>query len=273
MTQQTTRPILVLGATGKTGRRVVSRLRANGTPVRAASRSSDTRFDWHDRTTWAAALDGVSALYLVLPPQEAPAGDLVTRAVAAGVNRIVLLSGRGAQHIEYASSVEQAVRDSGAQWAIMRPNNFNQNFTEDVFYPMVRSGELALPIGQVPEPFIDAEDIADVAVALLTEDGYHGHTYEMTGPRALTWAEAAETIGAATGRPVRFVDVPAEEFVPAALAAGVAPDAAEELSGNFAVMREGVIAEVDDGVQRVLGREPRDFTAYVKQAAASGAWD
>jgi uncharacterized protein YbjT (DUF2867 family) len=273
LTQQTTRPVLVLGATGKTGRRVVARLQAKSIPARAASRSSGTHFDWHHPTTWDAALNGASALSLALPPEEVPVGDLITRAVAAGVDRIVLLSGRGAQHVEYSRAVEGLVHDSGVEWAVMRPNNFSQNFTEDAFYPMIMSGELALPIGGIPEPFIDAEDIADVATVLLTEDGHHGETYEMSGPQALTWAEAAETIAEAAGRPVRFVDVPPDKFVPVALAAGLSQKAARDLSGMFAVMREGLIAEVGDGVRRVLGREPVDFATYAKRAAASGAWD
>ncbi|RKT87490.1 NmrA family NAD(P)-binding protein [Saccharopolyspora antimicrobica] len=274
----TGRTILVLGATGKTGRRVVARLRAAGEQVRAASRSADVRFDWADRSSWLAALSGATAVYLVVPEEVEPVAPFVELAVEAGVERFVVLSGRGAD--TYGDSAfgrsmiaaERAVRDSGADWTIMRPNNFNQNFDEDLFHAPVVAGRLALPIGDVPEPFVDAADVADVAAALLTEDGHAGQVYELSGPRALTFATAVESIATASGREVRFVELTSPEYLAELVAGGVPGEAAHALTAMFDLLRRGTLAEPTDGVQRVLGRAPRDFDSYVAAAAAAGAW-
>lgn len=193
-------PTLVLGSTGKTGRRVTACLRLQGRPVRAASRTSPTRFDWSDPDGWAAALDGVGAVYIVPPPTPGPVHDFVAQAESAGVRRLVLLSGRGAGTWGDSTfglnmlSAEEAVRSSSVAWSIARASNFNQNFDEDLYRAPILSGRVALPAGSVPEPFVDVEDVADVAAVLLTEPGHGGSTYELSGPRAMTWAEAVEQI-------------------------------------------------------------------------------
>lgn len=276
MTQHTADPILVLGASGKTGRRVVSRLRAAGLPTRAASRSSQVHFDWSDPATWDAALSGVSAVYLALPEGPVPVRDFLHHAAAAGADRLVALSGRGVDRWgepgEGLLAVEQAVRDSGMRWSIMRPNNFNQNFDEYALRGPVMAGRVALPTGGVPEPFIDAEDVADVATALLTEDGHEGRTYEMSGPAALTWSEAVEQIARASGRRIDFVDLDPHDYVQDQVEAGVPKEEAQIWAAMFDVLRRGHLADPADGVQRVLGREPRDFASYAARAAAAGAW-
>ncbi|MGB8943978.1 MAG: NAD(P)H-binding protein [Streptomyces sp.] len=165
--------ILVLGATGKTGRRLVPLLRDAGHTVRAASRSGETRFDWNDRSTWAPVLEGVTALYLVGPPEPEPIADFVDTAVAAGVRRFVVLSGRGVEVFKDSfepsmAEAERVVRAADVDWTVIRPNNFSQNFDEDIFATALLEGRLALPVGDVPEPFIDVEDIVEVAAALLT---------------------------------------------------------------------------------------------------------
>lgn len=269
---------LVLGATGKTGRRVTARLRAAGKTVRAASRSSEARFDWTDPSTWDDVVNGVSAVYVVAPGVPGPAHEFVPRAVAAGVRRFVLLSGRGADTWDDSGfgvdmlSAEEAVRASGVEWSILRPSNFSQNFDEDLFHAPIMAGELALPAGDIVEPFIDADDVADVAVALLTERGHAGRTYELSGPRGLTFREATEEIARVSGRPVRYREVSPEEYVAALVAQGFSPEDASYLRAMFDLMRRGLIAEVTDGVDRVLGRKPRDFESYVARAAAVGAW-
>ncbi|SFO36590.1 Uncharacterized conserved protein YbjT, contains NAD(P)-binding and DUF2867 domains [Saccharopolyspora antimicrobica] len=257
---------------------MVARLRAAGEQVRAASRSADVRFDWADRSSWLAALSGATAVYLVVPEEVEPVAPFVELAVEAGVERFVVLSGRGAD--TYGDSAfgrsmiaaERAVRDSGADWTIMRPNNFNQNFDEDLFHAPVVAGRLALPIGDVPEPFVDAADVADVAAALLTEDGHAGQVYELSGPRALTFATAVESIATASGREVRFVELTSPEYLAELVAGGVPGEAAHALTAMFDLLRRGTLAEPTDGVQRVLGRAPRDFDSYVAAAAAAGAW-
>lgn len=185
------RTTLVLGATGKTGRRVTARLRLGRIPVRPASRSGETPFDWSRPDGWDAALRDVDAVYLVPPAIPGPVHDFVARAQEAGVQRVVLLSGRGADTWGDSTfgldmrDAEDAVRRSALQWTILRANNFDQNFDEELFHAPVVDGELALPAGDVPEPFIDIEDVADVAATVLTEPGRHaGRIYELSGPRS-----------------------------------------------------------------------------------------
>ncbi|GGR72921.1 NmrA family transcriptional regulator [Streptomyces aureoverticillatus] len=270
-------PVLVLGATGKTGRRIVPRLRAAGHTVRAASRSGETRFDWNERSTWAPVLSGVRALYLVAPEDPDPVVDFVAQAAAAGVRRFVVLSGRGTHvsgeaFLPGMARAERAVEEAGVDWTVIRANNFAQNFSEDFFHAPLLAGRLALPVGDTPEPFVDVEDIADVAVALLTQDGHTRRVYELSGPRALTYAEAVAEIAAASGRPMRYEPITPEQFR-AELTAADVPDAfAEELTALFVFVEEGHLSPVATGVREVLGREARDFTEYVKAAAAAGAW-
>ncbi|MEU5957226.1 NAD(P)H-binding protein [Streptomyces sp. NPDC047525] len=269
--------ILVLGATGKTGRRLVPRLRDAGRTVRAASRSGETRFDWADRTTWAPVLEGVGALYLVGPPTPEPIADFVDQAVAAGVRRFVVLSGRGVE--VYGDSfepsmaeAERVVRDAGVDWTVIRPNNFTQNFDEDIFAAPLLAGRLALPVGDVPEPFIDVDDIADVAAVLLTEDGHTGRVYELSGPRALSFADAVAELAEASGRPMRFEDITADAYVAELTEGGVPADTARALADVLAWLADGYNAAPVSGVRDVLGREPRDFSVYAKAAAEAKAW-
>ncbi|WP_319690820.1 NAD(P)H-binding protein [Streptomyces sp. ME19-01-6] len=211
------------------------------------------------------------------PEDPALAQIFVKQATEAGVGRFVALSARGIEQLPANSfqgmtAAEQAVRASGAEWTIIRPNNFNQNFDEDVWRAPLRDGLLALPIGSVPEPFIDAQDIADVAAAALTSDGHHGQVYDLSGPRALTFGTAVATIARAAGRSIRYVELTPEEYRAELLAEGVPEEAATELNALFAGMRAGHFAEPGDGVRHVLGRDPIDFDTYAARAAAAGAW-
>ncbi|MEU7750465.1 NAD(P)H-binding protein [Micromonospora sp. NPDC049171] len=268
--------ILVLAGTGKTGRRLAQTLRAAGQRVRPASRSGEVRFDWSQQVTWGPALEGVSAVYLLAPEDPAPAADFVAQAVDSGVGRFVALSGRGIDRMVDFSpgmvAAEEAVRKSGVQWTIIRPNNFSQNFSEDLFRQPLLDGRLALPIGDTPEPFVDAQDIADVAATLLTSPGHHEQVYDLSGPRALTFAEAVATISTASGRPMRFVELTAEQYQAELLAEGYPAETATALNALFAGMRAGHLAEPTDGVRRVLGRDALDFDTYAARAAAAGAW-
>lgn len=265
----------VAGATGKTGRRVVARLRELGRPVREGSRAGSPPFDWDEPATWDAALRGAGAAYVAFAPDiSAPgaAGTLAAFAAAArdrGVTRLVLLSGRGE---EEAVVSEQAVRDELPATTVVRASWFAQNFSEDVFLGPVLEGRIALPAGDVPEPFVDAGDIAAVAVAALTGDGHAGQTYELTGPRLLTFGDVAGEIAAATGRPVTYEPVTADEFVAGAVAGGVPRELAVLLADLFVRVLDGRNAHLTGDVERVLGRAPRDFADYAREAAASGAW-
>jgi uncharacterized protein YbjT (DUF2867 family) len=269
------KPTLVLGGTGKTGRRVAERLEARGLPVRIGSRSGEPPFDWEDRSTWATALEGMGSVYvayypdLAVPGAAETVGSFAELAVRSGVPRLVLLAGRGEPEAEEA---EQAVRDTGAELTILRSTWFAQNFSEDFWRDYVLSGEVALPAGDTPEPFVDVDDVADVAVAAVTEDGHVGQLYELTGPRLLTFAEAVDEISRAVGRKISYVPVSIEEVVAAAYE-DVPGEVIELLTYLFGEILDGRNAHVTDGVQRALGRQPRDFADYARDAAASGVWN
>ncbi|MGI5175706.1 NmrA family transcriptional regulator [Dactylosporangium sp. CA-152071] len=259
---------LVLGGTGKTGRRVAQRLRGAGVPVRIGSRTAPQPFDWTDPATWQPVLSGVRSVYVSYQPDLAAPGApqaiqaFTDLAAASGVTRLVLLSGRGEDE---AAVCEQIVRSAGVESTVLRCSWFNQNFSEDHLLEPVLAGEVALPVGDVPEPFVDADDIADVAVAALTEEGHDGQVYELTGPRLLTFAGAVAEIAAATGRDITFVQVPAADY-----AAQLPPELADLLMYLFTTVLDGRNAHLTDDVRLILGREPRDFADYAKQTA--GTW-
>ncbi|MFD5202287.1 NmrA family transcriptional regulator [Streptomyces sp. NPDC058375] len=266
---------LVLGGTGKTGSRVTRLLTGRGLPVRIGSRSGGVPFDWADQATWAPALAGVSAVYLsYYPDLAAPGapeaiGAFAETAVASGARRLVLLSGRGEPEAE---DCEKAVAASGADWTVLRASWFAQNFSEGYLLEPVRAGEVALPASEVGEPFVDVGDIAEVAVAVLTGQGHTGRTYDVTGPRLLTFAEAVSAIADATGRTLPFVSVPADAYAAALAAEGVPDEVTGLITYLFTTVLDGRNASLGDGVQQVLGRPARDFTAYARETAATGVW-
>ena len=270
---------LVLGGTGKTGRRVVERLEALGMPVRVASRSAEPPFDWENPDTWAPALSGVGTAYVSYYPDLAIPGAVeavrafAERAVGAGVGRLVLLSGRGEEEAQRAeAALQEVANEAGVEWTIVRCAWFMQNFDENYLLEPILAGEVALPSGDVPEPFVDAGDIADVAVAALTEDGHADQVYELTGPRLLTIEEAVGEISSATGREIRFVTDSLEEYEAVLAEAEVPPEFLSFLTYLFGTVLDGRNASLTDGVRRALGREPKDFRHYAREAAASGVW-
>jgi uncharacterized protein YbjT (DUF2867 family) len=266
---------LVLGGTGKTGRRVVERLKARGVPVRIGSRSAERPFEWQDPTTWGPVLQNVGAVYITYYPDLAVPGAadsiqaFVDQAVQSKVRRLVLLSGRGE---EEAQRCERIVQNAGVEWTILRASWFSQNFSEAFMRDLVLDGVVALPAGDVREPFIDAEDIADVAVAALTEPGHAGQLYELTGPRLLTFAEAVGEIAQTTDREITYTPIPQEAFTSALTEQEVPADFVDLLGFLFNEVLDGRNAHLADGVQRALGRAPRDFTDFVRDADAAGAW-
>jgi uncharacterized protein YbjT (DUF2867 family) len=265
--------LLVLGATGTVGRRLTEALQGAGHVVRAASRSGRPPFDWTDRATWGPVLDGVSRRYLLAPDGIPVDAEFVAQAVARGVDRIVLQSSGGIEVMgdERLMAAERTVRGSGARWTILRPSWFNQNFDEGFFSDAVRAGELALPVGDMRQAFVDARDIAAVAAAALTEDGHTGQSYEVTGPQALSFAEALDVIGRAVGRPIRF-DGTVDGYLAAQAAFGRSRDeVAPEIAAFTALARTGDAAPTDV-VPRVTGRPATTFETYAVEAAARGAW-
>jgi uncharacterized protein YbjT (DUF2867 family) len=269
--------ILVLGGTGKTGRRIIQRLQARGRPVRVGTPSATPPFDWTDEATWPRALDGVESVYvtyypdLAVPGAAEAVGTFADVALARGVRRLVLLSGRNE---EGARRGEQALRQSGADWTIVRSAFMAQNFNEGFFLESILAGEVAFPAGEdLAEPFIDADDIADVAVAALTGEGHVGQLYEVTGPRLLGWAQAVAEVAAAAGRPVRYVPVSLGEYASLLIENQVPADYVKMLTDVFTEVLDGRNAYLSDGVQRALGRRPHDFADYARASAATGVWN
>lgn len=266
---------LVIGGTGKTGARIVARLKAKSVPTRVASRSSTFAFDWSQPEGWDVVLGGIEVVYLNYAPDLAvPGADesvalFVEKAKRAGVKRIVLLSGRGE---EGAQVCEQLVQSSGVEWTVVRASWFNQNFSEGEFLPMILGGAIALPAGDIQEPFVDVDDIADVAVAALTDSRHNGELYEVTGPRLMTFKNVAYELSNALGKEVRFIDISHEHFMDALRQEGVPDDIAWLMDYLFATVLDGRNASLCDGVQRALGREPKDFSQFVRESAAKAIW-
>lgn len=265
---------VIIGGTGKTGRRVAQRLIARGQPIRITSRAGSPPFEWSDRSTWPAVVRGAEAMYLAyypditVPSAAVDIAALARLAVASGVQRIVLLSGRGEQG---ALRSERALRDSGAAFTILRAAFFAQNFSEGLLLEPVLAGALAFPAGNVPEPFVDADDIADVAVAALTDVAHSGKTYELTGPRLLTFADVAAEIARAADHEVRYLPTAPADYT-RMLTAFMPVDDAKVYTELFVSLFDGHNAQLCDGVQSVLGRPPRDFRDFAQAAARAGAW-
>lgn len=274
MNNTTTNTILVIGSTGKTGKRVADQLEARGMPVRHGSRSADIPFDWEKPQTWTPAFAGVDKVYITYYPDLAIPGSvdavqqLTELATQAGVRRLVLLSGRNEVEAERA---EDVVKACGLEWTIVRAAFFAQNFSEGAWLDEVLAGSVSLPVRDVHEPFIDADDIADVVVAALTEDRHVGRLYELTGPRLLSFGDAVAEVAAAAGREIGFVSVSIDDYVAMLAEYGMPQDFIWLLNHLFTEVL-GSKAQLADGVQRALGREPKDFADYARETAATGVW-
>ena len=269
------RGILVLGSNGKTGSRIVERLRASGNDFRMGSRSAMPPFDWNDRMTWPAVLDGIEAAYVAYQPDLCVPGavDTVTAffdaADRAGIRNIVLLSGRGEPDAEEA---EKALQRTSIDWTIIRASWFFQNFSENYFLDDIRAGHMTLPDCLAAEPFVDAEDIAEIAALALTGNRHCRQVYEVTGPEAITFAEAMSVIGRAVGHEIQFQTVPMDIYRQALLDAQLPRDIVDLIVYLFTTVLDGRNTPLTDGVQRALGRAPRKFSDYAERTAASGVW-
>ncbi len=266
---------LVTGGTGKTGRRIVENLQSMGVPTRVGSRSSTPSFDWNNDSNWDECLENVEAVYISYAPDLAMPGAtdtiqaFVDRAVVSGVKRLVVLSGRGE---EEAQACEQIVINSGLEWTVVRASWFFQNFSEGAFIDMVLAGQITVPAGDIQEPFVDVDDISEVATVALTQDGHNGQIYELTGPRLMSFADIAADLSAATGREISYISVPHDAFVNEVKESGAPQDVVWMLDYLFATVLDGRNSSLTDGVHRALGREPKDFRDYANEVARSGAW-
>ena len=269
--------ILVIGGTGKTGRKVAEGLQKRGQKVRIGGRNSKPAFDWAKPQTWEKALEGMDKVYIVFYPGLAVPGalqaiqQLATMARTVGVKKAVLLSGKGEREAERC---EQVVARSGMDYTLVRASWFNQNFSESFLLEPVQAGYVALPMPDAKIPFVDTGDIAEVVVEALLDDAHSGKTYEITGPRALTFREVVREIEAATSRPITFQAVAQEDYNAAMKAAGLPGDYIWLFDYLFReVLSKPENQTVTGDVEKVLGRPATDFTAYAKKTAASGIWD
>jgi uncharacterized protein YbjT (DUF2867 family) len=273
-------PILILSGKGKTGRRVAAQLEARDVPYRLASRSSARRFDWYDESTWADAIAGADTAYLappVGPTGLAQAGKFIEE--ADGLRRVVLLSGRGVGSpgrdfavYDGQLELENVVKASKLDWTIVQPAWFAQGFSEDFLRYHVLAGEIRLSAGDGGEAWIDTDDVGDVMTTALLDGSYVGRTLAISGPRTLTMTEIAAELTAATGRPIKYVDLDPETHVAELIEQGLTPEDADAVRDLFAVIRNHRSEYVSDGVEQVLGRAPRDFTTWARETAKSGVW-
>ncbi|NIY77094.1 NAD(P)H-binding protein [Thalassospira sp. HF15] len=267
---------LVLGATAKTGRRVAEKLTTLGHDVRAVSRSTTPAFDWTDPKTWDDVLRDRDAVYVTFQPDLAVPGSdeiiasFAKRALLHGAKRIVMLSGRGE---EAAHQAENALHQSGADATVLRANWFFQNFNEDLFLPYIQQGTLALPAGDTPEPFVDANDIAECAVACLLDDRHIGKTYELSGPTAVTFADVTKIISGVTNHPVNFVPITLDELDDGLAADGLPDEVRGLIRYLFSEVLDGRNSQPTNDVHEILGRQPNSLRHFVEEVARTGIWD
>lgn len=270
------KPIVVLGSTGKTGKRVMDRLQQLNIPVRAGSRTATPAFDWNDRSTWADVLHHAASVYISFQPDLAVPGasecirDFVEHAKAAGVEKLVLLSGRGETEGQVS---EQMVMDSGIDWTIIRAAWFMQNFSESFFLEPILHNEMVLPHLPAKEPFIDADDIADIAVKALTSNVLDRQVLEVTGPELLTFEEAVSLIGKRLGREISYVSISMDDYAEGMKAQQIPDDFIWLVRYLFTEVLDGRNESLTGDVQRALGRPPKSFGEYVRQTAATGVWN
>lgn len=263
---------LVIGASGKTGSKVMAGLQQRGYQPRAGGRNSAIVFDWCNRDTWEAVLSGIDAVYLTYYPDLAlpQAPDDIAHfcrlAKNKGVSRVTLLSGRGepaAQHCE------QILQNSGLSYTIIRASWFCQNFSEGLFHSLVHTGTLALPVSEVKEPFVDTSDIAEIAIQALTDtSGFHqNQLYEVTGPELQSFAEVVQQFNESLGTKLTFKAISLPEFQQQLAGAGVEDETIGALTYLFSEVLDGRNEYLTNDVQRALGRPATAFSSFLKNNA------
>jgi uncharacterized protein YbjT (DUF2867 family) len=269
--------ILVIGGTGKTGRRVAQNLTKTGHNVRVVGRKTNPAFDWDNPETYAAALKDMDRAYIVYYPDLAVPGSrdaitaLTEKALEAGLEKVVLLSGKGETEAE---ACEEIVANSGLNYTLVRASWFNQNFSEGTFLEFVLNGAVALPMPGAEIPFVDADDIADVVSKVLIDDSYNGQTITVTGPQKRTFKEIVDIMSESIDKPIQYVPISIDEFKEGMRQAGL-PDSYVWLFGYLfkEVLGNPENQEVSDDVAKVLGRPAKDFETYAKETAATGIWN
>ncbi|MGB5499497.1 MAG: NAD(P)H-binding protein [Maribacter sp.] len=269
--------ILVIGGTGKTGRNVASKLIEAGHNVRIGSRSATPSFDWDNPETWVESMQGMDKVYITFQPDLAVPGaleaieELTKLAKRCGVKKLVLLSGKGEREAELC---EQVVIHSGLDYTIIRASWFNQNFSESFFLEPILEGFVALPQAEAKVPYVDTDDIADVAVEALLHDKHNGEIYQLTGPRLLTFKEVIQEISEATGREIAFTPIALTAYTSVMKQQGVPADFIWLVEYLFSeVLVNPNNSEITHDIENVLGRKPKDFTQYVQETANLGIWN
>lgn len=269
--------ILVIGGTGKTGRKVASKLTKAGHNVRIGSRSALPSFDWDNSETWDPALQGMDKVYITFQPDLAVPGALeaiealTKQAKQSHVKKLVLLSGKGEREAELC---EQVVIHSGLEYTIVRASWFNQNFSESFFLEPILEGFVALPQAEVQVPYVDTDDIADVVVAALLHDKHNGQTYQLTGPRTLNFREVIQEIAEATQRDITFTPIALSAYTKVMKEQGVSADFIWLIEYLFTeVLGNSNNAEITNDIELVLGRPPKDFSVFIKETVNVGIWN
>jgi len=266
--------ILVIGGTGKTGRRVVEQLRNRGFEP---SRNSSPSFDWDNKDTWVDSLNGIEKMYVTYYPDLAVPGakeairSLTYLAKELGVKKMVLLSGKGETEAE---ACEKIVMNSGMDYTIVRASWFNQNWSESFFLAPILSGEVALPMSDVLIPFVDVNDIAEVAATVLLDDAYHGEIIEVTGPELITFKDIVDIIAKTSNRNLNFYDITLSQYIARMKQMQIPNDVVwliEYLFSHVLTNPKNQLVVTD--IERVLGRKAKTFLAYAQETAETGIWN
>lgn len=267
--------ILVIGSTGKTGSRVFSRLQNKNADIRPASRNSEIPFDWYDETTWVKALAGISKAYITFQPDLAIPDSLsiitnfTQAAKAAGVQKLVLLSGRGEAE---AIACEDVIRNSGIAFTIVRASFFMQNFSEGFWADSIAAKDFLILFVNAKEPFVDADDIADVVVAALLDNKHDGKTYELTGPELLSFQEVINKLSAALNTEIQLSQVPMGEYREILKSYQIPDDVIWLISYLFSEVLDGRNESVKNDIELVLNRKATSFDSYIEKATQAGFW-
>ena len=267
--------ILVLGGTGKTGRRIAERLIQRGLPVRIGSRNANPSFDWENSSNWMDVLQQIDTIYISFQPDLAVPGSVdkisafVDAARRSGVKKLVLLSGRGEQETQHCENI---VMQSQLDWSIVRASWFMQNFSEGFLAEAILSGHLVLPIIKAKEPFIDVDDIADVVTKIIADESHSNTLIELTGPELLSFEKIAQLISAAINRPIVFEEVATQQYTEMLRTYEIPDDFIALIKYLFTELMDGRNESLTNEVENILGRKAGSLESYISKVVDAGTW-
>ena len=267
--------VLVTAPNSKTGKQVVKLLKRENIPFRAASRSTSVPFDWENEKTWASAISGAHAVYVVIPPNLAFADmpqrlkAFLTYCEAVRVRRIILLSGRGEDE---AAKIEEVALSNAIPTTVLRASWFAQNFSEGYFVEGVVNGQLAIPSKLVREPFIDTRDIAKAVVFALKDKSSNNYVFELTGPELLSFEDVAKKFTKHLDQSVTYVYMPIEDYINQLLQFGVSTDEIDLTRFLFGELLDGRNAYTTSDLSLLLGEQGTSFEQFIQHTKPSGVW-